>query len=129
VVGTIGALALGVLEEAAMLVVVFSAGGLMEYYVAGKARGSIRALMSLSPPAAALLQPDGTTALVPVRDLEPGELVLARPGERLPTDGRVTAGSSWVDQGPVTGESIPAEATAGPEALSPTSSGPRPPRP
>lgn len=103
VAGTIGALALGVFEEAAMLVVVFSAGGLMEDYVAGKARSSIRALMSLTPPVAARLQPDGTAARVPVADLEPGELVLVRPGERLPTDGMVSAGSSCVDQSAVTG--------------------------
>ena len=57
VAGTIGALALGVFSEAAMLVVVFSLGGLMEDYVADRARGSIRALMSLTPPAAARLRP------------------------------------------------------------------------
>jgi Cd2+/Zn2+-exporting ATPase len=124
VAGTIGALALGVFAEAAMLVVVFSAGGLMEDYVADKARGSIRALMSLTPPVAVRLRPDGTTAPVPVADLEPGELVLVRPGERLPTDGQVTAGSSWIDQSPVTGESIPAEATPGTEVFGGTLNGP-----
>jgi len=123
VAGTIGALALGVFAEAAMLVVVFSAGGLMEDYVADKARSSIRALMSLTPPVAARLQPDGTTP-VPVEDLQPGELVLVRPGERLPTDGQVTAGSSWIDQSPVTGESIPAEATPGSEVFGGTLNGP-----
>jgi Cd2+/Zn2+-exporting ATPase len=124
VAGTIGALALEVFAEAAMLVVVFSAGGLMEDYVTGKARSSIRALMSLTPPAAARLQPDGTTIPVPVAGLEPGQLVLVRPGERLPTDGTVTAGTSWIDQSPVTGESIPAEATTGSEVFGGTLNGP-----
>jgi len=124
VAGTTGALALGVFAEAAMLVVVFSAGGLMEDYVADKARSSIRALMSLAPPVAARLQADGTTVPVPVQDLEPGERVLVRPGERLPTDGQVTAGFSWVDQSPVTGESIPAEATPGSEVFGGTLNGP-----
>ncbi len=124
VAGTIGALALGVFAEAAMLVVVFSAGGLMEDYVADRARSSIRALMSLTPPVAVRLQPDGTTGQIPVADLQPGELVLVRPGERLPTDGRVTAGSSWVDQSPVTGESIPAEMTPGSEVFGGTLNGP-----
>jgi len=124
VAGTIGALALGDLAEAAMLVVVFSLGGVMEDYVADRARGSIRALMSLSPPLAARLLPDGATALVRVGDLEPGALVLVRPGERLPTDGQVTSGASWIDQSPVTGESIPAEATAGSQVFGGTLNGP-----
>ena len=124
VAGTIGALALGVFAEAAMLVVVFSAGGLMEDYVADRARSSIRALMSLTPPVATRLQPDGTTAPIPVGELRPGELVLVRPGERLPTDGQITAGSSWVDQSPVTGESIPAEMTPGSEVFGGTLNGP-----
>ncbi len=123
VAGSIGALALGVFAEAAMLVVVFSAGALMEDYVADKARSSIRALMALTPLAAARLQPDGTTERVAVEDLQPGELVLVRPGERLPTDGTVAAGSSWVDQSPVTGESIPAEATPGCEVFGGTVNG------
>lgn len=113
VAGTIGALALGALAEAAMLVVVFSLGGVMEDYVADRARGSIRALMSLAPPAAARLLPDGTTESAPAGELEPGDRVLVRPGERLPTDGQVTVGASWIDQSPVTGESVPAEAAAG----------------
>ncbi len=124
VAGTIGALALGVFAEAAMLVVVFSAGGLMEDYVADKARSSIRALMSLTPPAAARLQADGTTILIPVEELKPGELVLVRPGERLPTDGQVTAGSSWIDRSPVTGESVPADAAEGTEVFGGTLNGP-----
>ncbi len=123
VAGTIGALALGVLAEAAMLVVVFSAGGLMEDYVADKARSSIRALMSLTPPLAARLQPDGTAAPVPVEDLQPADLILVRPGERLPTDGQVTAGTSWVDQSPVTGESIPADTMAGADVFGGTLNG------
>lgn len=124
VAGTLGALALGVFAEAAMLVVVFSAGGLLEDYVADQARSSIRALMSLAPPAAARLEPGGATALVPVQDLEPGDLVLARPGERLPTDGKVTAGTSWIDQGPVTGESVPSEAVPGTQVFGGTLNGP-----
>ena len=123
VAGTIGALALGAVSEAAMLVVVFSLGGVMEDYVADRARGSIRALMSLTPPAAARLLPDGTTTPVPVADLQPGDLVLVLPGERLPTDGQVSSGSSWIDQSPVTGESIPAEATVGSQVFGGTLNG------
>ncbi|MGH9235870.1 MAG: heavy metal translocating P-type ATPase [Acidimicrobiales bacterium] len=113
VVAALGAIGLGVLEEAALLVVVFSLGEVLEEYAADKARGSIRALMTLVPPTASRRQPDGTTVSVAVEALVPGEVVLVRPGERVPTDGEVVAGRSAVDQGPVTGESIPAEVRPG----------------
>jgi Cd2+/Zn2+-exporting ATPase len=113
VIATAGALALGVVEEAAMLVVVFSLGEVLEDYVSDRARGAIRALMALAPPTAHRQAPDGCLEEVPVQRLQPGEVVLVRPGERLPTDGIVVAGASAVDQSPVTGESLPVEATPG----------------
>ncbi len=117
VVATIGAIALGVIEEAAMLVVIFSLGEAMEAYATDKARGSISALMELAPPTANRLNDDGATKTVAVEELHPGDVVLVRPGERLPTDGAVIDGASWVDASPVTGESVPVEATAGTEVF------------
>ena len=117
VVAAIGAIALGVIEEAAMLVVIFSLGEAMEAYATDKARGSISALMELAPPTANRLNDDGATKTVAVEELHPGDVVLARPGERLPTDGAVIDGASWVDASPVTGESVPVEATAGTEVF------------
>jgi Zn2+/Cd2+-exporting ATPase len=113
VLAAAGALALGVFEEAALLVVVFSLGEVLEDYAADRARGAIRALLDLAPPQAQRRSPDGTLQPVPVEDLVPGEVVVVRPGERLPTDGRVTSGSSAVDQGPITGESLPVEVAPG----------------
>lgn len=118
-----GALALGRVEEAAELVVVFSLGEVLEGYAADRARASIRALMALAPPEATRLAPDGGSELVPVEVLVPGDVVLVRPGERLPTDGRVTDGQSWIDQSPVTGESMPAEAGPGCEVFGGTVNG------
>jgi Cd2+/Zn2+-exporting ATPase len=114
VVAAIGAIALGVVGEAAELVVIFSVGEVLEEYVSDRARGSIRALMALTPPMALLKGPKGSLpTLVAVESLLPGDVVVVRPGERLPTDGRVVAGTSSVDQSPVTGESIPVEVTPG----------------
>jgi Cd2+/Zn2+-exporting ATPase len=113
VIATGGALALGIFEEAALLVVVFSLGEVLEDWVTDRARGSIRALMALSPPTAHRLHIDGSTAEVAVETLVPADVVLVRPGERIPTDGTVLSGSSAVDASPITGESIPIEATAG----------------
>ena len=117
VVAAIGAIALGVIEEAAMLVVIFSLGEAMEAYATDKARGSISALMELAPPTANRLNDDGATKTVAVEELHPGDVGLVRPGGRLPTDGAVIDGASWVDASPVTGESVPVEATAGTEVF------------
>lgn len=113
VLATVGAVALGVLEEAALLVVVFSLGEVLEGYTADKARGSIRALMALAPPIAWVKGPNGSLDTTPVEALVPGDVIVVRPGERIPTDGRVVSGISAVDQSSVTGESVPVEVTSG----------------
>jgi len=110
VAAAIGALALGRVEEAAELVVIFSLGEVLESYAADRARGSIRALMALTPPTAHRLRPDGSTEPVPVEHLTVGDILLVRPHQRIPTDGRVIDGHSWIDTSAVTGESMPAEA-------------------
>ena len=124
VVATAGALALGHLDEAAELVVVFSLGEVLEGYAADRARGSIRALMALAPPEAVRRRDDGSGEVVPVEALAPGDVVLARPGERVPTDGRVRSGASWVDQSPVTGESMPIKVGPGAQVFGGTINGP-----
>ncbi|WP_298741068.1 cation-translocating P-type ATPase [uncultured Microbacterium sp.] len=117
VVAAIGAIALGVIEEAAMLVVIFSLGEAMEAYATDRARGSISALMELAPPTANRVTDGSQTETVAVEELHPGDVVLVRPGERLPTDGVVAEGVSWVDASPVTGESVPVEATVSTEVF------------
>jgi len=112
-IAALGAIAIGLLEEAAVLAVVFSTGQVLEEYASSRVRRSIHALMALAPPVARRLAPDGSLAAVPVEALTPGEQVLVRPGERLPTDGTIVQGSSAIDQSPVTGESVPVEVTAG----------------
>jgi Zn2+/Cd2+-exporting ATPase len=123
VVAVTGAIALGVYEEAALLTIVFSLGAVLEGYVSDRARGSIRALMALAPPTARRRADDGSLDEVAVELLHPGDVVLVRPGERLPTDGVVVAGSSAVDQSAVTGESIPVEVAARAEVFGGTVNG------
>jgi len=113
VVAVAGAIALGRYEEAALLVVVFSLGGVLEEYVTGRARSSIRSLMALVPPVASRRHADGGLETVPVEDLLPGEIVVVRPGERLPTDGILISGRSGIDQSAISGESMPVEAAPG----------------
>ncbi|MGH3875887.1 MAG: heavy metal translocating P-type ATPase [Actinophytocola sp.] len=113
IVAVAGAISLGNVAEAACVVVIFSLGVVLESYVADRARKSIQKLMDLSPPKAERFTADGSTESVPVEELQVGEIVLVRPGARLPTDGTVTAGGSWIDASAITGESMPVEAGPG----------------
>jgi Cd2+/Zn2+-exporting ATPase len=105
------------------LTIVFSLGAVLEGYVSDRARGSIRALLALAPPTARRRRGDGSLEEAAVELLRPGDVVLARPSERLPTDGVVAAGASAVDQSAVTGESMPVEVTAGTEVFGGTVNG------
>jgi Cd2+/Zn2+-exporting ATPase len=103
----IGAAVIGAAEEAAVVVLLFAVGELLENVAAGRARAGIRALASLMPKVALRLRADGTTEQVPSERLAVGDLVLARPGDRVPCDGVIEEGNSALDESPVTGESIP----------------------
>lgn len=119
VVGAAGAVALGLWEEAALLVFVYSLGDVLEAYAVDRARGVIRALMALMPKEA-LVRRDGSEVVLPTEEILIGDMVIVRPGEKIPTDGRVIAGASFVDQSPITGESIPAEKKTGDEVFAGT---------
>jgi Cd2+/Zn2+-exporting ATPase len=105
-VAAVGAVIINAAEEAAVVVVLFLIGELLEGIATGRARASIRALATLMP-RTALLELDGTTQTVPADSLSVDSLVLVRPGDRVPADGIVESGESAVDEAPVTGESIP----------------------
>jgi Cd2+/Zn2+-exporting ATPase len=113
IVAVAGAMILGKFNEASCVVVIFTLGMLLESYVADRARKSIQGLMDLSPQRAERFGVDGTIELVPVEQLSVGDLALVRPGSRLPTDGEVVDGNSWVDTSAITGESMPVEAGPG----------------
>jgi Cd2+/Zn2+-exporting ATPase len=122
-VAVIGALALGEYAESSVVVFLFSLGELLEALTIDRARGAVRALMALRPPEATRRTPQGEER-VPVEALAVGDLVLIRPGERIPADGRVREGHSAVDQSPITGESLPVEKGVGDEVYAGTVNGP-----
>lgn len=106
VAATFGAIALDLWEEAAILVFVFSLGEVLEAYAVDKARGAIRALIALTPKEARVRR-DGEELILPVEEIQIGDVVIVRPGEKIAMDGLVVGGGSAVDQAAITGESIP----------------------
>ncbi len=109
---TIGALILGDWTEGAMVVFLFAIAELIEERSLDRARGAVRALMTIAPSVATTLHGLGWKEL-PVEEITPGSIVRIRPGERLALDGVVRHGYSAVDQAPITGESIPVEKSVG----------------
>ena len=105
-IAAIGAILIGAVEEAAVVIFLFALGELLETIAAGRARAGIAALIDLVP-RVALREQDGVTTRVPVEDLQVGDIVVVRPGDRIPSDGAVIKGASEVDEAPVTGESVP----------------------
>lgn len=105
-VAALGAVAIGAAEEAAIVVLLFAVGELLENVAAGRARAGIKALADLMP-RIARVERDGGVVEVAADALRVGEVVQVRPGDRVPCDGLVLEGQSAVDESPVTGESIP----------------------
>ncbi|HEY8424644.1 MAG TPA: heavy metal translocating P-type ATPase [Limnochordales bacterium] len=104
----LGAILLGEWVEAGLLVVLYSAAEALEEYTYARTRTAIRALLKLVPETAWRLR-DGREEQVPAQALKPGDLILIRPGERVPTDAVVVEGRSSLDESAVTGESIPVD--------------------
>ncbi|MCR0983100.1 heavy metal translocating P-type ATPase [Roseomonas populi] len=107
VTAAVGASIIGAAEEAAVVVLLFALGELLENMAAGRARAGIKALATLMPRTAQRLRADGTAEEVPSDRLSVGDLVLVRPGDRVPCDGTIEEGQSALDESPVTGESVP----------------------
>ncbi|EMA43028.1 heavy metal translocating P-type ATPase, partial [Halococcus morrhuae DSM 1307] len=110
----IAATGIGYFVEAATLAVLFSIAELLEDYAMDRARNSLRELMELSPDEATVRR-DGDEVTVPAEDVEVGETVIVRPGDKIPLDGSVVEGESAVDESPITGESVPVDKSLGEE--------------
>ncbi|NNJ12338.1 cadmium-translocating P-type ATPase [Chloroflexales bacterium ZM16-3] len=107
-VAAVGAVLIGAITEAGMVMVLFALGEALEGYTAGRARQSIRSLMQVAPSTALRLSSHGGhdhEQQVPVAELRVGDVVVVRPGERVPMDGSVRAGTSSISQAAITGES------------------------
>jgi len=101
-----GAATVGHWLEGAVLLFLFSLGNTLETYAFGRTRRSIEALVELRPEEASLVE-QGSERVVRIEDLTPGDVVRVRPGDRMPVDGIIVAGSSKVDESTLTGEATP----------------------
>lgn len=112
VTAALGAALIGEWEEGALLLFLFTLSGALEEFAMDRTRKAIEALAHLRPDEA-LVRRDGTEVRVRVEDLLIGDVVMVRPGDRLPVDGKVVKGISNIDQSPITGESIPVHKETG----------------
>ncbi|NIW37898.1 MAG: heavy metal translocating P-type ATPase [Gemmatimonadetes bacterium] len=119
---SLGSTALGqytYFETAAVIITLIKLGKLLEARAKGQAGAAIKKLMGLRPRTARVYR-DGNAVDVPIDSVVPGDLVLVRPGERIPVDGIVAEGRSAVDESMLTGESLPVEKGPGDEVVGAT---------
>jgi Cd2+/Zn2+-exporting ATPase len=119
VVAALGAWMVGSPFEGALLLFLFSLSNVLQSYALGRTRYAIRALMKLRPNEA-LTRRGSRKVLLPIDQLVLNDVVIVRPGERIPVDGEVIEGESTVDQAAITGESMPVGKRVGSPVLAGT---------
>jgi Cu+-exporting ATPase len=106
-------------DTAAVIITLILLGNLLEHISKGRASEAVRKLLDLQPRMAHVIR-DGTETEVPVESVKVGDILVIRPGERIPVDGVVADGASAVDQSAITGESMPVEKEEGDEVIGAT---------
>jgi Cd2+/Zn2+-exporting ATPase len=122
IAASLGAAAIGYWNEGAMLIFIFALSGALESYATERSHKDISSLLALKPETALRIE-DGNMNLVSIEDLQPGDLLLVKPGELVPADGVVFRGSSFINQASITGESLPVDKAAGDEVFAGTVNG------
>jgi Zn2+/Cd2+-exporting ATPase len=121
-IAAIGAIIIGEIAEGATLIFLFAIAEALEGYTTDRARNVLAEMKHLAPETAIRIRPSGDE-VVPVEDLRIGDHILVRPGDRIPMDGVVVAGTTEVNQAPITGESMPVMKEAGSEIFAATING------
>src|SRR6267143_3160389 len=106
-------------ETSAIIITLIQTGNLLEYITKGKASEAVHRLLSLQPTMAHVIR-DGVETNLPVEKVEAGDVLIVRPGERVPIDGKVVEGFSAIDESMITGESLPIDKRSGDEVIGAT---------
>ncbi|MCC7391311.1 cation-translocating P-type ATPase [Candidatus Sumerlaeota bacterium] len=120
VVAAIAAAVVGAPFEGAVLLTLFSVSTTLEHQALGRARRAVEALMALRPETALRKNSDGSVAEVPAAELAVGDVVILRPGARVPTDGVIMQGRGGIDEANITGESMPVSKEPGQQVFEAT---------
>jgi len=110
-------------EPAALIVSLVLLGQVLELRARARTRGALEALLALAPKMARRVEPDGSERDVPLAEVQPGDVLRVRPGERVPVDGVVIEGRSSVDESMITGEPLPVEKDTGSKVVGGTVNG------
>lgn len=116
-IATIGAFAIGQFEEAVGVMLFYRIGEWFEHRAVSKSRSQIMDALDLRPENVNLVK-DGNITVIPAEDAVAGDILLVRPGDRIPLDGTVTEGESRIDTSPVTGEPVPVRVLPGSQVIS-----------
>ena len=107
-------------ETAAFIITLILIGRLLETRTKEKASNAVRKLLDLRPRMARIINDDGIEHEIPIEQVQKGQTFLVRPGERIPTDGKIIEGYSSIDESAITGESIPVDKSIGNEVIGAT---------
>jgi len=116
-IATVGAIALGDYKEGTAVMLFYQIGELFQSYAVGKSRRNISDLMDIRPDYANL-EKDGQTEKVSPYDVVIGDVIVVKPGEKIPLDGEIIEGTGTLDTSALTGESVPREVKAGDSVIS-----------
>jgi heavy metal translocating P-type ATPase len=118
-IALVSALAIGEFFTALVITAFVLAAEILEGLTVGRGRRAIQEMLDFLPQTASVLR-DGQTVEVPTQTILPGEIIVIRPGSRIPVDGQVVSGHSFVEQAAITGEPMPSEKTVGSEVYAGT---------
>lgn len=111
-VAAVGALVIGEFWESAAVTFLFMFGAWLEVRTMGQTRGALKELLDAAPATATVLR-NGEPVEIPAHEVQPGEIVLVKAGQRIPVDGEVSEGTAAVSEAAITGEPMPAEKAPG----------------
>lgn len=119
-IAVIGAAAIGEWSEGAVVAFLYSVSEMLESWTMERVRRSIRGLMDIAPKMARIRRAKGEEVEVPVEEIQVGDVMIVRPGEKIAMDGRIIKGESAINEAAITGESVPVEKGPGAEVFAGT---------